>query len=116
MNDLLFTAAKQLGVATEVSAGPGEGFAGAPIWARWPRHPLEVAQEMLNQIAASGEDVHVRPLGATPLWRARRGSWTYIGRFEDAVAHLAMHVVEGRCRRGLPPDRDTDRAAPATAR
>jgi hypothetical protein len=47
---------------------------------------------VLNQLSSDGE-ARVTPLGATPLWRAQRGNWTYIGRFEDAVTELANHVV-----------------------
>ena len=49
---------------------------------------------MLNAVTRMEIDASVTPVGATPLWRARHGSWTHIGRFEDAVAHLASHVVE----------------------
>jgi hypothetical protein len=94
--DLLLDAARELGVPTEVSAGPGEGASGLQIWARWPRHRLEVAQDMLNRLSARTEgQAKLTPLPATPLWRARQGRWTYIGRFEDAVAQLAMHVHHG---------------------
>jgi hypothetical protein len=122
MNDLLQTAARRLGVATETSAGPGSGPDAGPgkglpvmqIWARWPRHPLEVAQEMLNRMTAAGEDAHVTPLGGTPLWRARRGTWTYIGRFEDAVAHLATQVAADRPGEGsAPPRQESPRATAA---
>jgi hypothetical protein len=93
MTDLLLSAAKRLGVPTETNAGPG----GPPvfsIWARWPRHPCEIAQDVLNAVSRTEADVSVTPLGGTPLWRARHGRWTHIGRFEDAVAHLASHVVD----------------------
>jgi len=93
MTDLLLSAAKRLGVPTETNAGPS-----APpsfsIWARWPRHPCEIAQDVLNAILRTEPDASVKPLGGTPLWRARFGSWTHIGRFEDAVAHLASYVAE----------------------
>jgi hypothetical protein len=92
MTDPLLTAAQRLGVPTDMSAGPGAAVAGMAIWARWPRHRLEVAQDVLNQLSSDGE-ARVTPLGATPLWRAQRGDWTYIGRFEDAVTELANHVV-----------------------
>jgi hypothetical protein len=94
MTDLLLSAAKRLGVPTETSAGPGGGPATFSIWARWPRHPNEIAQDVLNAVARTEADVNVTPVGGTPLWRARHGRWTHIGRFEDAVAHLAAHVVE----------------------
>jgi len=101
MTDLLLNAARRLGVATDVSAGPGKGPAGLSIWARWPRHPHDVAQDVLNQLTRAQQDATVIPLGGTPLWRARHGDWTHIGRFEDAVAQLALHVSEG----GNPTDR-----------
>lgn len=93
MTDPLLTAAKHLGVPTDMSAGPGGAVAGMHIWARWPRHRLEVAQDVLNRLGSYGE-ARVTPIGSTPLWRAQRGEWTYIGRFEDAVTQLAMHVVD----------------------
>lgn len=94
MTDLLLNAARRLGVPTDQSAGPGNGLPGLSIWARWPRHPHDVAQDVLNHLAQSEEDATVSPLGGTPLWRARHGEWTHIGRFEDAVAQLALHVAE----------------------
>ena len=94
MTDLLLSAAKRLGVPTEVSAGPGGRAASFSIWARWPRHPYEVAQDVLNEIIRTEVDASVSPVGGTPLWRAKHGRWTHIGRFEDAVAHLASHVAE----------------------
>jgi hypothetical protein len=94
MTDLLLNAARSLGVPTDISAGPGRGLPGLSIWARWPRPPHEVAQDVLNQLTQ--EEIHatVSPLGGTPLWRARLGDWTHIGRFEEAVAQLALHVAE----------------------
>jgi hypothetical protein len=94
MTDLLLNAARRLGVPTDISAGPGNGLPGHSIWARWPRHPHEVAQDVLNQLTQAEVDATVSPLGGTPLWRARHGEWTHIGRFEDAVAQLALHVAE----------------------
>jgi hypothetical protein len=94
MTDLLLSAAKRLGVPTEVSAGPGIGTPSFSIWARWPRHPYEIAQDVLNELIRTEVTAHVTPVGGTPLWRARHGQWTHIGRFEDAVAHLASHVAE----------------------
>jgi len=94
MTDLLLSAAKRLGVPTEVSAGPGARPSSFSIWARWPRHPYEIAQDVLNEVLRTEVDASVAPVGGTPLWRARHGRWTHIGRFEDAVAHLASHVAE----------------------
>jgi len=94
MTDLLLTAAKRLGVDTHISAGPGDGMPGQSIWARWPRHPREVAQDVLNHILQSERDASVIPVGGTPLWRARHRNWTCIGRFEEAVAELAWHLAE----------------------
>ena len=93
MTDLLLSAAKRLGVPTETSAGPGSPPSFS-IWARCPRHPCEIAQDVLNAVTRTEADASVTPLGGTPLWRARHGRWTHIGRFEDAVAHLANHVAE----------------------
>jgi hypothetical protein len=92
MTDLLTYAARRLGVSTDVSAGPGQGLPGLSIWARWPRDPRDVAQDVLNQLTQADQDVTVRPLSGTPLWRAQYGQWTHIGRFEEAVAQLALHV------------------------
>src|SRR5262245_18070797 len=94
MTELLMDAARRMGVPTDVSAGPGNSLRGLSIWARWPRHPHEVAQDLLNQVTRSDEAASVTPLGGTTLWRARRGDWTHIGRFEEAVAHLALHCAE----------------------
>jgi hypothetical protein len=94
MTDLLLSAAKRLGVPTETNAGSGGSPVTFSIWARWPRHPCEIAQDVLNAVLRADGDASVKPLGGTPLWRARHGSWTHIGRFEDAVAHLANHVAE----------------------
>jgi len=112
MTDLLLSAAKRLGVATEASAGPAGRAASFSIWARWPRHPYEIAQDVLNAIIRTEVDVSVTPVGGTPLWRAKHGRWTHIGRFEDAVAHLASHVAESPAldaptvsrTAGVPPD------------
>jgi hypothetical protein len=95
MTDLLVTAAKRLGIPTETSAGPGGSPPSFSIWARWPRHPQEIAQDVLNHVIRSDVDASLTPVGGTPLWRARHGHWTHIGRFEDAVAHLASHVASG---------------------
>lgn len=94
MTDLLLTAAKRLGIPTDVSAGPGGSPARFSIWARWPRHPYEIAQDVLNEVIRTEVEVSLAPLRGTPLWRARHGSWTHIGRFEEAVAHLASHVAD----------------------
>jgi hypothetical protein len=94
MTELLLSAAKRLGVPTETSAGPGGSPPTFSIWARWPRHPYEIAQDVLNCVIRAEVDASVTPVGGTPLWRARHGRWTHIGRFEDAVAHLASHVAE----------------------
>jgi hypothetical protein len=94
MTDLLLSAAKRLGVPTETSAGPGGSTPPTfSIWARWPRHPREIAQDVLNVVLRDEVEVSVTPVGGTPLWRARHRGWTHIGRFEDAVAHLASHVA-----------------------
>lgn len=94
MTDLLLSAAKRLGIPTETSAGPGGSPATFSIWARWPRHPHEIAQDVLNAVRRTEAEASVKPVGGTPLWRARHAGWTHIGRFEDAVAHLANHVAE----------------------
>jgi hypothetical protein len=90
----LISAAKRLGVPVEASAGPGGIAPTLNVWARWPRHPYEIAQDVLNHLIRTEVDASVTPVGGSPLWRARHGRWTHIGRFEDAVAHLASHVAE----------------------
>jgi len=102
MTDLLLSAAKRLGVPTETSAGPGGRPPSLSVWASWPRHPYEIAQDVLNAVVRTDVEATVTPLGGTPLWRARHGRWTHIGRFEDAVAHLASHVVD-HPRTEVPP-------------
>jgi hypothetical protein len=93
MTELLLTAARRLGIPTEVSAGPRGGSPVFSVWARWPRHPHEIAQDVLNQIIRTEVEATVTPVGGSPLWRARHRDWTHIGRFEDAVANLAEHVA-----------------------
>jgi hypothetical protein len=107
MSDLLLDAARRLGVPTDLGAGPGNGLPGLGIWARWPRHPREVAQDVLNQLTRSDDATSVSPLAGTPLWRARCDEWTYIGRFEEAVGHLAQHISD------TPRVRTRDRGAAA---
>jgi hypothetical protein len=94
MTDLLLSAARRLGVPTEVSAGPSSGRPVFSVWARWPRHPHEIAQDVLNEIIRVEVTASITPVGGSPLWRARHGNWTHIGRFEDAVGQLAAHVAE----------------------
>jgi hypothetical protein len=94
MTDLLLSAAKRLGIPTDTSAGPGGSQPSLSVWAHWPRHPYEIAQDVLNAVVRTDVEASVTPLGGTPLWRARHGRWTHIGRFEDAVAHLASHVAD----------------------
>jgi hypothetical protein len=115
MTDLLLSAAKRLGIPTEVSAGPSSGGSRVfSVWARWPRHPHEIAQDVLNQIIRTEVECSVTPVGGSPLWRARHGGWTHIGRFEDAVANLAAHVA-GSPALDLPATRASS-AAPSAHR
>jgi hypothetical protein len=93
MTELLLAAARRLGVPTEVSAGPSGGGRIFNVWARWPRHPQEIAQDVLNHVIRTEVEASVTPVGGSPLWRARHRDWTHIARFEDAVAHLADHVA-----------------------
>ena len=78
MTDLLLDAARRFGVPTDVSAGPGNGLPGLSIWARWPRHPQEVAQDLLNHLTQADHAASVSPLGGTPLWRASSRSRSVI--------------------------------------
>jgi len=94
MTELLMKAARHLGVPTDVSAGPGDGVPGASIWARWPRDPRDVAQDVLEHLTQTSEEATVMPVAGTPLWRARHGDWSHVGPFEEAVAHLAEHITE----------------------
>lgn len=118
MTDLLISAARRLGIPTETSAGPGGSPPSLSIWARWPRHPQEIAQDVLNHIIQAETGVSLTPVGGTPLWRARAGDWTHIGRFEDAVAHLASHVASNRdgMDRHSPARVHTARGGAAAAR
>lgn len=93
MTDLLIVAAHRLGIPTDVSAGPGEGFPGSPIWARWPRDRRIIAHELLQRVLTLDADATLTPAGASDKWCARCGEWSYTGRFEDAVARLAMRVT-----------------------
>ena len=96
MSDLLISAAKRFGVPTDSSMEPDEDNPNISAWARWPRHPYEIAQDVLNEVLRTEVEAMVAPLSGTPLWRARHGAWTHIGRFEEAVAHLASYCVEQR--------------------
>ncbi|MEJ1962456.1 MAG: hypothetical protein WDO56_13315 [Gammaproteobacteria bacterium] len=93
MTDLLLSAARRLGVPTETSAGAGVRVPAFSIWARCPRHPCEIAHDVLTEVVRADAEASLTPVGGTPLWRARHGEWTHIGRFEDAVAHLANQVA-----------------------
>lgn len=94
MTELLMRAARHLGVPTEVSAGPGPGLAGASIWARWPREPRDIAQDVLEHLTRTSADATVIPVPGTSLWRARQGDWSHVGLFEEVIAHLAEHILE----------------------
>lgn len=101
MTRLLAKAADQFGIPTEESAGP-ENMPGVQLWARWPRHHLEVAHDILNRIMTLHDDVEVSRLGTTGKWQALSADWTFEGDFEDAVAELALHL-RGAGAPGRPP-------------
>ena len=121
MTDLLLTAAKRLGIPTETSAGSGASPATFSIWARWPRHPREIAQDVLNAVCRAEGDASVSPSAARRSGAPAMRGWTHIGRFEDAVAHWPAHVAEHRNadevkRRSRQPSRSGIRAWPAERR
>ncbi|MFO7275403.1 MAG: hypothetical protein DIU56_000100 [Pseudomonadota bacterium] len=93
MKDLLIVAAHRLGIPTDVGAGPGEGLPGNRIWARWPRDRRIIAHELLQRVLALDARATLTPAGASDQWCARCDEWSYTGRFEDAVARLAMRVT-----------------------
>lgn len=92
MEDRLILAADCLGVPTRRSAGPGNGPAGQPIWASWPRDRHEIAHEALERVKGYDHDAGVAP-AAGNRWRAFADGWSYEGEFLDAVASLALHVA-----------------------
>jgi hypothetical protein len=94
MNDSLVTAAERFGVPTEESAGP-ESMPGAQLWARWPRHRLEVAHDVLSRIMSLHDDVVVARNGSASEWRAWSGDWFYEGRFDEAVGALGLYLTNG---------------------
>jgi uncharacterized cupin superfamily protein len=90
--DPLILAAERLGVPVDASAGPPEE-AGIKIWARWPRDRLEIAHDTLERVMQIEHGTDIALDGETGIWRARCGTWTFTGPFEEAVAMVALHVT-----------------------
>ena len=96
MQDPLMEAAERLGVATHSSAGPEPGSLSGQLWARWPRDRLEIAHEALARAVVYDRQARVEPCRATAnRWRASTPGWSYESDFVDAVAKLALHVIDG---------------------
>jgi hypothetical protein len=93
MTDSLLAAAERLGVPTEESAGP-ETMPGGRLWARWPRHRLEVAHDVLNRIMSLHADAVMARNGSSNGWRAWSGDWFYEGEFDDTVGALGLHLTD----------------------
>lgn len=96
MSDPLTSAAHRLGVATHRSAGPGSATHSRRIWATWPRHPLKVAHELLDEVRALEHEAAIMPEDGAGRWRACLHDWSYVGTFPDAVAMLALQVARQR--------------------
>ena len=91
MNDPLHAAASRLGIPTHSSAGPGHGPAGRPIWAHWPRSPMEIARDALEEVLQHDRTAGVIPTGVPNRWLAYSSGWSCEGDFVAAVASLALH-------------------------
>lgn len=91
-NDPLIVAAERLGVPLDASAGRDEPQS-LQIWARWPRDRLEIAHDTLERVMEIDGDTELALDGETGIWRARCGTWTYTGPFDEAVAMVALHVT-----------------------
>jgi hypothetical protein len=89
-------AAARLAIPTDANAGPGTGVGprGLQPWARWPRHRLEVAHEVLRRALELDRRAGAELCGTGQLWRVYCGDWVYTGPFEDAVARVALRVCE----------------------
>ena len=95
-------AAERLAIPTDASAGPGKdaGPIGRQPWARWPRHRLEVAHEVLRRSLELDQRAGAELCGTGQLWHVYCGDWAYTGPFEDAVARMALRLCEGDERSG----------------
>jgi hypothetical protein len=95
MQDPLMEAAERLGVATHSSAGPEPGSLSGQLWAQWPRDRLEIAHEALARAVVYDRQARVEPCRAQAnRWRASASGWSYESDFVDAVAKLALHVID----------------------
>jgi uncharacterized cupin superfamily protein len=92
INDPLIVAAERLGVPVDTSAGRNEPL-DLQIWARWPRDRLEIAHDTLERVMELQDDTELALDGETGIWRARSGTWTFTGPFDEAVAMVALHVT-----------------------
>jgi uncharacterized cupin superfamily protein len=90
-SDPLMLAAERLGVPVNVSAGPNDG--NMRIWAHWPRDRLEIAHDTLERVMQIDDGTDIALDGETGIWRARCGTWTFTGPFDEAVAMVALHVT-----------------------
>ena len=95
MTDPLTCAARRLGIPTHRSAGPGH-YPYGQIWATWPRHQLEVAHDVLDEVRVLEREAAVVPDHGSGKWRAHFRDWSYVGTFTDAVGMLALRVARRR--------------------
>jgi uncharacterized cupin superfamily protein len=91
-NDPLIVAAERLGVPVNASSG-GNELQDMQIWARWPRDRLEIAHDTLERVMELEGGTELALDGETGIWRARCGTWTFTGPFDEAVAMVALHVT-----------------------
>jgi hypothetical protein len=108
-NDPLIVAAERLGVPVDASAGRN-GAEELQIWARWPRDRLEIAHDTLERVLELDEGTELALDGESGIWRARCGSWTFTGPFDEAVAMVALHVTADE-RHEIPREDRTGWAA-----
>jgi uncharacterized cupin superfamily protein len=109
INDPLIVAAERLGVPVDTSAGRNEPL-DLQIWARWPRDRLEIAHDTLERVMELQDDTELALDGETGIWRARCGTWTFTGPFDEAVAMVALHVTADE-RHEVPREDSTGWAA-----
>jgi|GEM_PF-4303064 len=93
--DRLGSVAERLHIATDASAGP-LGATGLQVWARWPRHRLALAHEVLARVRELDGEASLELADSSGAWRARVRDWSFTGDFEEAVARLASRVCDRR--------------------
>jgi hypothetical protein len=109
-NDPLIVAAERLGVPISSNAD-GENAADLQIWGHWPRDRIEIAHDTLERVMELDGEAELALDGETGIWRARCGTWTFTGPFDEAVAMVALHVAADE-RHEIPREDRSGWAAP----